>query len=169
MDRIIHPASFDDCFSETEIGIDAYSYSVNEYTRRQESLAILGFSSYRAYLRSPLWNEIRSTKLKKDPYCYGCRRSAQQVHHGNYGISVLSGDTGKDLWSVCKNCHKWIEFTKEGYKRQPDEATAELRRLHRIYYGGNRQHGIRQRRIKHHSVNRAYSALELATYRYRPR
>lgn len=108
---------------------------VNAYTRRNEIILLLGFSSYRAYLRSPLWKEIRTKKLKRDPQCFGCGRRAQQVHHGDYTMDNLTGASESELYSVCKMCHRWSEFTKNGHKRNPQEATAELRRVRRLYAG----------------------------------
>ena len=112
--------------------------TVNAYIQRNELLLELGFISYRQYLRSALWKGIRANKLKRDTKCYGCSKRAQQVHHGSYSLVSLTGKSAKDLWSVCKRCHQWIEFTKDGYKRDPKEATDELKRIHRIYWPKHR-------------------------------
>lgn len=106
---------------------------VSEYARRNEILHQLGFKSYKHYLRDPLWAEIRARKLKQDPYCYGCSKPAQQVHHEHYSEAVLLGETLGGLYSICKRCHQYIEITRDGYKRTPQQATAILKRIHRIY------------------------------------
>jgi len=111
---------------------DAY---VNAYARRNMIVFELGFSSYRSYLRSPLWKEIRGKKLKRDPQCWGCDKRAQQVHHGDYTRENLTGESEKDLYSVCKRCHRWIEFTRGGDKRNPKQATDELKRVRKIRIG----------------------------------
>lgn len=106
---------------------------MNEYVRRKEVLLQLGYSSYRKYLRSQLWTDIRAKKLARDPECYGCgRKRSLQVHHTIYSMAVMSGESEEGLYSVCRGCHQNIEFTRAGWKRQPDQATAELKRLHRM-------------------------------------
>ena len=116
---------------------------MNEYTRRKESLQLLGFSSYRKYLRSELWHSIRAAKLKRDPECYGCGSTQyMQVHHSDYSLKVLTGEDERGLWSVCKYCHRFCEFATDGCKRSPSEATDELKRLHRTYYGRNIQRRV---------------------------
>src|SRR5688572_14287454 len=112
---------------------------MNAYTRRNELLLELGFLNYRQYLRSKLWKEIRSRKMKLDVECFGCGKKAAQVHHGEYHVRNLTGSTLEDLYSVCKRCHRWIEFTRAGHKRTPEQATGELRRIRRIRIGRKRE------------------------------
>jgi hypothetical protein len=108
---------------------------VNSYSRRNEIVFEMGFTSYRAYLRSKLWKEIRGKKLQRDKNCWGCDKRAQQVHHGDYHRENLTGQSEKDLYSICKRCHRWIEFDRNGSKRDPQRATEELRRIRRIRLG----------------------------------
>lgn len=108
---------------------------MNAYVRRNSILLEMGFKNYSQYLRSPLWKGIRAKKLKHDPNCYGCGKKARQVHHSDYSREVLAGETQFGLWSVCKRCHQWSEFTRDGYKRTPKEATDELKRIHFKYVG----------------------------------
>lgn len=101
------------------------------YAERNAILRELGFRDYREYLRSKLWKSIRERKLAQDPECYGCFRNEDkaimQVHHGAYTAANLRGETLTDLWTVCSRCHKYIEVTKSGHKRNPEDATDELR------------------------------------------
>jgi 5-methylcytosine-specific restriction endonuclease McrA len=110
---------------------------MDAYAERNQILIELGFKDYPAYLRSPLWKSIREQKLAQDPECYACaRRDGQaimQVHHGAYTLENLSGMVPSDLWSVCSRCHRWIEITKDGYKRNPQQATEELFKIRKIY------------------------------------
>lgn len=110
-------------------------WSVSEYQQRNSLLLELGYKSYSQYLRSDKWAEIRGLKLQRDPECFGCRKPARQVHHGKYTKENLLGDTARDLYSVCKRCHMKIEFTPEGYKRSPKDATDRLKWLHRVFFG----------------------------------
>ncbi len=108
---------------------------MNQYVLRKLNLSKMGYTSYQQYLRSPLWKSIREKKIKGDPCCYGCGRPAQQIHHSTYSLRVLIGEDSVGLWSVCKNCHFTIEFTKDGYKRSPKEATDELKRIRKMRLG----------------------------------
>lgn len=106
------------------------------YAERNLLLAQLGYKNYDAYLRSSEWKEIRARKLAQDPNCFGCNRNADkatmQVHHGAYTQENLSGAALTDLWTVCSRCHRYIEVTSHGYKRTPEQATDELRRIRRL-------------------------------------
>lgn len=85
---------------------------------RQKSLKKLGFSSYKDYLRSDLWKEIKGKVLKRDKkkcLCCGTRRHIC-VHHTNYRWKTLSGEDIKPLKTLCKKCHYEIEFDKNGKK-----------------------------------------------------
>jgi 5-methylcytosine-specific restriction endonuclease McrA len=110
---------------------------MEEYAERNEILFELGFRDYARYLRSRLWKDIRARKLEQDPECYGCGRGDDkitlQVHHGKYTYDNLAGNTLADLYTVCARCHHWIEVTRAGYKRNPEDATKELHRLRKLY------------------------------------
>lgn len=107
---------------------------MDSYAERNEILLELGFRDYKQYLRSALWKGIRKRVLERDNgICYGCFRlehhTVVQVHHGKYTISNLTGQSLEHLFTICGRCHKWIEVTKNGYKRTPDAATRELLRI----------------------------------------
>jgi hypothetical protein len=120
---------------------DAVSYSdeVNEYAKRNDILFELGFKNYRQYLRTSLWKEIRARKIALDPNCYGCGRPVEQVHHGRYHKENLTGINLKDLYSICRRCHKYCEFTRKGYKRDPIRATEVLVHIRRTRIGQKRE------------------------------
>ena len=93
--------------------------------KRDKILFKLGFASYRDYLRSPLWKAIRAAVLEETPKCEICgTNKAQQVHHIRYTFSVLKGHPRgrKSLVSVCRQCHKEIEFKADGTKRTYEAA-----------------------------------------------
>ncbi len=109
--------------------------SMEEYEDRNAILLQLGFKDYKAYCRSQLWKSIRERKLAIDPCCYVCERSDGckiQIHHGRYHESNLSGKDLSDLWTLCAAHHHWIEITKGGYKRNPEDATKEMFRIRRL-------------------------------------
>lgn len=53
------------------------------------------------------WRKIRARVLAEDPYCFSCRRPANEVHHD---IPLAQGGTNdrRNLKSVCKACHARI-------------------------------------------------------------
>jgi hypothetical protein len=96
------------------------------YKLRAQSLSILGFSSYREYLASPLWARIRSRVLHTCRYqCKSCLKRATQVHHRHYALEVMSGQNIGSLIALCGDCHKDIEFA-EGQKTKLGTANKRL-------------------------------------------
>lgn len=70
-------------------------------------------NSYKLYLQTNHWKELRLKKLKKNPVCQVCRKEkANQVHHLSYnnanGETILYKEKLSDLLSVCRKCHKDI-------------------------------------------------------------
>jgi hypothetical protein len=70
-------------------------------------LRALGFDSYDAYLRSPLWASIRMRVLERcETKCEVCRKKmAAQVHHRAYDPATLKGDSIHALTATCFGCH----------------------------------------------------------------
>lgn len=99
---------------------------MKDYRKRNERLPLLGYASYREYLASPEWAEIRAVKLRRFPDCLLCRKSACQVHHLNYRDDTLLGLNNRGLVTLCRDCHEGIEF--DGVrKRTMPEANRILR------------------------------------------
>lgn len=85
---------------------------------RARTLFYLGFSSYKAYLKSKLWREIRKRVFAaKGRRCVLCGCKATQIHHRSYDRATLLGLILTFLEPVCKRCHEGIEFTESGRKR----------------------------------------------------
>ena len=66
---------------------------------------------YDAYLRSPVWRDRRSRRLRKDGYrCQAqlpeCTHEATEVHHVTY--AHLGCEPLWELRSVCRSCHQRI-------------------------------------------------------------
>jgi 5-methylcytosine-specific restriction endonuclease McrA len=86
---------------------------------RARILKDLGFASYRAYLRSPLWRGIRILVFRtKGRRCCLCGSRAQQIHHRRYDRSTLLGAVLTWLEPICVKCHTLIERTPRGRKRE---------------------------------------------------
>lgn len=99
---------------------------LREYECRDARLRILGYESYEDYRNSGLWEDIRTAQLEDQPECAGCDGSANEVHHSGYSLATLNGDTSDQLHSVCRSCHQECEYTEDGAKLTPVEATAKL-------------------------------------------
>jgi 5-methylcytosine-specific restriction endonuclease McrA len=82
-----------------------------KYRERDQLLAGMGFTSYKAYLTSPLWASIRFAVLMRDDHiCRACGKKSWQVHHRRYSLEALQGTDLTKLESICAGCHKRIEF-----------------------------------------------------------
>lgn len=102
----------------------------SSYKERDELLRKAGFPSYRAYLASPLWAAIRRTVLDRDKgACRLCGGRAERVHHRTYTRSGLKGSNLGQLAALCRDCHRQVEVSPGGVKRDLREAEAEYRRL----------------------------------------
>ena len=108
------------------------NYICNEYYLRDQTLEWLGFDSYKQYLRSSLWKDIRSRLIKdEDNECAACgakslKSKQAQIHHYHYDESNLSGKSLDGLLVLCKSCHVRIEFFGKGVKRTLAQANGVL-------------------------------------------
>jgi hypothetical protein len=99
------------------------------YAERNAILLQLGFPSYRAYLKSHLWADIRQRVLASGQLC-GCENKARQVHHRLYTVENLSGLSLYGLVPVCRYCHRRAEIAASG-KCSLREANARLDKIWR--------------------------------------
>lgn len=120
------------------------------YDDRKRFLAEVGFKSYRSYLASDLWKGIRRRVLDERPHCEYCGKEATQVHHSSYWPAVLRGEDTRPLHPVCAICHKSGEFSREGFKRSPQEATRAARRYGSAASSGTRPVAHRDWRSRAH-------------------
>lgn len=63
----------------------------------------LGFWCYKDYLKSDLWQEIRSRILPAK--CRRCGQDADCVHHQRYTLDNMRGKDSKYLVPLCNLCH----------------------------------------------------------------
>lgn len=98
------------------------------YEDRDETLRLLGFPNYRAYLRSPLWTIVRERALAiHGRKCQNCSRPATQAHHAVYSRAVLSGEDVRGLVPICGPCHKRASLTR---KRSKDRLLDRIKVAH---------------------------------------
>lgn len=76
--------------------------------RFTDDLKSIGFGCYADYLASPLWASIRSrVYASKGRMCLDCKmRRATQIHHRQYDLETLKGDTLNYLVPICRQCHR---------------------------------------------------------------
>ena len=83
----------------------------DEYKSRNNILKTLGFETYKSYLESSLWKDIRGRVLFRDKnICQACKKPATVVHHRDYYRPTLDGRHLHGLISLCVQCHEFIEF-----------------------------------------------------------
>lgn len=109
----------------------------NPYTYRDDNLRAMGFKSYDAYLRSPLWASIRMRVLERcQTKCECCRkRMAAQIHHRAYDPATLRGDSIDSLTATCPRCH-----IKAEHRRRPRRLRGWIdnaERAHQRFRGAN--------------------------------
>jgi 5-methylcytosine-specific restriction endonuclease McrA len=101
------------------------------YVTRNEWLRLLGFKSYREYLRSDLWKSIRvRVYAAKGGNCFLCGKPATELHHNRYYRTDLIGKKLRYINPVCRECHKSIEFD-DGRKNDVETAAKKFRSLRR--------------------------------------
>jgi len=106
--------------------------------RRDTTLKLLGYATYRDYLEGGIWKDIRERVLAKHERCYACGDDgATHVHHTNYRPAVLSGESLQGLMAICSGCHAWAHFSSEdgGWRKRPRnsvEASQLLRRRRQV-------------------------------------
>ncbi|MEJ0046203.1 MAG: HNH endonuclease signature motif containing protein [Rhodospirillales bacterium] len=90
---------------------------------------ILPPPNYNAYLRGKKWRTIRERILARDGNeCCICpppmSAPATEVHHRSYHPLVLKGVADEQLISLCRACHRYVEFV---------DGTGEARRRTEMY------------------------------------
>ncbi len=99
---------------------------MNDYTARNSVCHRLGYRSYKKYLLSPLWRQIKKRVCKPGTECVVCEREATEVHHKEYSEKVLLGEDDSKLVPLCRWCHQFLEFDDRGEKRTLDQANSVL-------------------------------------------
>lgn len=120
--------------------------NASRYAIRHAALTLLGFDTYDAYLASELWATIRTRILARDGHkCLACGKKAHSVHHVTYAKSVMSGQDDAQLMSICRGCHKAIEFTGTTKLVHTTDINLKLRkRTVRIKTGLMHSKGVRK-------------------------
>jgi hypothetical protein len=71
----------------------------------QVVLEQMGFANYEEYLDSPLWQEIRSKKIRGKAKCGNCGSQENlQVYHNVYTEATLKGTSQYGLVALCEEC-----------------------------------------------------------------
>jgi hypothetical protein len=101
------------------------------YEERDALLLSLGYGSYREYLQSYLWLEVRARAwMTHGKECRICkRRRATVLHHLTYDVEVLMGYDLDKLVPLCYHCHEEVEVDEMGEKRSLPEAQVKYHEL----------------------------------------
>lgn len=103
------------------------------YSSRNRFLMELGFTSYRQYLESDLWKEVKAEVFKrKGRYCLLCGCPASEVHHNRYHKNDLDGSKIKFLIPICRGCHLSLEFSGDDKRTLRDASGVYLARQREI-------------------------------------
>lgn len=101
------------------------SRATGDYKKRNDELPDLGYATYREYLKSDDWAELRGRILRQHPTCCRCDDPATQVHHFSYHAAVILGRCNDLLLPICEPCHKSVEFDGDR-KRTLSESQIEV-------------------------------------------
>lgn len=118
----------------------------SRFINRDRVVKSMGFVSYRAYLASALWSEIRGRILARDHgKCRLCGEPANSVHHVTYTKPVMCGRNDGQLISICRGCHESIEFDggKKLLKTAHIAEMASKRAIKKL--GGRRSKSLRKK------------------------
>lgn len=100
------------------------------YKNRNRVLRDVGYGNYKEYLNGDEWAAIRESVLARDGRaCLACGRPATCVHHTNYKKSTIMGGSIEALVSLCRSCHQFIEFDRDGNKLHIMDVNDRLRFL----------------------------------------
>lgn len=84
--------------------------SKHGYSARNRNLLALGFQSYRHYLKSDLWAEVRRLAFAEHGRkCRKCGAPATDMHHARYDMATLVGSDLTHLHPLCRDCHEAAE------------------------------------------------------------
>ena len=91
---------------------------------------------YEKYLNTKLWKEIKQYILDRDDNCcLVCLKEKYpgiefDVHHREYDRATMEGKDDSKLVTLCRRCHKKVEYYPDGNRRTNiDEKEEELNRL----------------------------------------
>jgi hypothetical protein len=92
------------------------------YATRDALLRSLGFRSYKAYLQSDEWRDIRARVFQEYSECICCDSKVEVVHHFRYDSATLLGIHLLHLAPLCHQCHQKIEILGDGEKASMAQA-----------------------------------------------
>lgn len=110
------------------------SKQANMCDKRLMLLKSIGFNSFNEYISSDVWENVRSSQLRKRTRCYLCSARATQVQPLCYRKRELLGWRRAKLISLCKRCHTLLEFngdrklSMKELRRKLGHFKAEIRR-----------------------------------------
>ena len=117
-----------------------YDYVEKDRHKLFKRFAKLGINEienmdYKTYMQSTLWKKIREWVLDRDKNeCQVCHNPANEVHHRRYDWDVMEGESDDGLISLCKPCHKKIEYKSRDVKvysmAEKEERLSSFSKIH---------------------------------------
>lgn len=118
------------------------------------------YGSYRDYLASIDWANLRDAKLAATPRCERCGENRLiQVHHLRYRQPWENGEVG-DLETLCRLCHELRHGKGTGVHK---------RHVMRVYLRSNKKHAHKLKRLspsKRHKALRRIEKREINKHRH---
>lgn len=89
--------------------------------------------TYKEYLRSPIWQRLRSTRLRIDGHrCQFCGSPLDpDVHHTHYPLELGTENVYTDLITLCRPCHEKVEKAKREYKEHQQYVSQTIQQMAR--------------------------------------
>lgn len=109
---------------------------------KKSGMADIASMEYPKYLQSTLWRKIREWVIQRDKFCCViCLRSQHgrfdefDIHHRDYALLTLEGGNPEQLITLCRKCHKRVEYYSNGSKRSSlIEKEKEYQRLSALHH-----------------------------------
>ena len=117
------------CRHQKLAGTGITKIAIAKYGERNNTLRDMGFSDYKEYGNSDFWLAIRSKAFDLfGTDCHYCDQKATSIHHSGYGKKSLKGESMSNLFPVCRGCHYFGEFDRNGDKIHAEKATSRMRK-----------------------------------------
>lgn len=111
------------------------------FQKRDDLLIEMGYLSYQEYLKSELWEYVKSQLERQENVdkCWACLSKTGLVwHHTTYSLHVLVGNIKQrsvlpEVVRVCCQCHRAIHFVGEMFIEDMSIVNERLLAIHECF------------------------------------